>query len=43
MMEYSALMGTHFESIAEIEAKKEEEKKKEEEDKMKSDPVFNTI
>ena len=43
MQEFSKLMGTHFESVADAKKKEEEEKRKEEEEKLKNDPVYQTI
>lgn len=43
MVEFSALMGSHFESVADKKKKEEEEKRKKEEEEMKKDPVYNTI
>ena len=43
MMEFSAIMGTHFESVADKEAKKAEEKKRQDEEALKNDPVYHLI
>ena len=43
MQEFSGLMGSHFEDIAEKEKAEAEKKKKEQEDAMKSDPVYQKI
>ena len=50
MMEFSAFMGEHFESVADIKkreaeevAKKVAEERKKEEEEMKKDPVYQTI
>ena len=40
MSEFSALMGNHFESVADKKKAEEEEKKKEQEEELKKDPVY---
>jgi len=39
MLEFSKLMGGHFEEVAEDKKKEEEKKQKELEEQMKNDPV----
>ena len=43
MMEFSAFMGTHFESVADKKKEEEEQKRKKQEEEMKADPVYQTI
>ena len=43
IMEFSSLMGTHFDEVADKKAKEEQEKKRKEEELMKSDPVSKII
>jgi len=43
MMEFSSLMGTHFESVADKEKEAAEAKRREEEEALKNDPVYNLI
>mmetsp|Transcript_2616 Transcript_2616/g.4380 ORF Transcript_2616/g.4380 Transcript_2616/m.4380 type:complete len:109 (-) Transcript_2616:117-443(-) len=43
MVEFSKLMGEHFEGVAEKKKKEEEEQRKKEEEQLKSDPVYNII
>lgn len=42
-MEFSSLMGTHFDEVADKKVKEEEEKKRKEEELMKNDPVYKII
>ena len=43
MLEFSKLMGGHFEEVAEDKKKEEEKKQKELEEQMKNDPVHQVI
>lgn len=43
LLEFSGMMGNHFESVAEKEKKAAEEKKRQEEEMMKNDPIYNII
>ena len=43
LQEFSGLMGTHFEEVADKKKKEEEEKKRQEEELMKSDPIYKII
>ena len=43
MQEFSLLMGSHFEEVADKKKKEEEDKKKAEEEEIKKDPVYKTI
>ena len=43
IMEFSNLMGSHFDEVADKKAKEEEEKKRKEEEMMKNDPVYKII
>ena len=42
-MEFSGLMGSHFDEVADKKLKEEEEKKKKEEELMMNDPVYKII
>lgn len=43
MMEFSGMMATHFDDVADKEKKAAEEKKRAEEEMMKNDPVYKII
>lgn len=43
MMEFSAFMGTHFESVADKKKEEDELKRKQQDEEMKADPVYKTI
>lgn len=43
LLEFSSLMGQHFDEVADQKAKEQEERKKKEEEMMKNDPVYKII
>ena len=43
MLEFSQMMGSHFETVADKEQKAAEEKRRKEEELLKQDPIYHKI